>query len=243
MQVYVYSLHIRLFIFVTIIIATSWSVSANRRRRLLMRVGIRSDPPLKPFTNTSDIYVSYTKFLRAFVNSQGLFNRSAQIPSNSTYAIFMDSVVTDGTIWDRNELSAFMAHTFLISKGLQENIEKSINDIDNFTRNYNRRGYLGIKGPDQYRAASLHIFKDLRLLEIPELVLQNESINWKVSLWNWNQKAHSILFKNGKFGCATKMLIPKVCTEQSETIFKIYTLLKLEWDPESESFSKKSDCH
>ena len=228
---------IHILIFLTIFAATS---CGNRRRRL-MRVGIRPDPPLKPFTNTSEIYISYTIFLRVFINTQGLFNRSAPIPSNRTYATFMDTVAADKTIWDRNELSAFMAHTFFTSAGLtRKNQEKEgVNSFDDLLRNYKQRGYLGIKGSEQYRTASIHIFNDFRLLEFPELIVQDEIINWKVSLWNWKQNAHKILFKTGKLGCATKALMPKVCPEEMDKIFRIYSLLKFELDPESESFLNK----
>jgi hypothetical protein len=194
----------------------------NRRRRLL-RVGVQPDPPLAPFTITSDLYISYTNFLRGFIKSQGIFNQYAPIPSNSTYATFMNSVAADGEIEDKNELSLFMAHVLVSSKGLVHS-KKQQSMFDELTRNYNRRGYLGIEGTEDYKQASLDIYKDLRLLETPELVAQDQLINWKVSLWNWKRCASTRI----------QELMDK--TGDYSVVGRVYTILKTEWDPKSESY-------
>lgn len=206
-------------------------VIGNRRRRLL-RVGVRPDPPLKPFTNTSSIYISYTHFIRGFINTQGLFNRTALIPSNTTYSTFMEVTVADESIKSKNELSAFVAHTLVASKGLVQKREVDNLFLDELMRNYNLRGYLGIKGMKMYQEASLSLFKDLRLMEAPELVTQDESINWKVSLWNWKRAVSNSNLQNNFIDIAEQLLGPNSC----ETVFKIYTILKQEWDPKSKQY-------
>ena len=206
-----------------------------RRRKRLSRVGIRPDPPLKPFINASDIYISYTEFLRGFINSQGLFNRNAPIPSNCTYAHFMNNVASitplnNSKIKDKNELSAFMAHVLVASKGLTVSRENNTSIVDDLTRTYFRRGYLGIKGADEYRQVSLDLYNDFRLLDVPELILQDESVNWQISVWNWKR---SITTRQLDFSSMAKSFVGgKAC----ENVYKVYTILKKEWDPKSESF-------
>lgn len=204
--------------------------AAGKRRKRLSRVGVRPDPPLKPFTNSSLIYVSYTAFLRGFINSQGYYNRRAPIPSNSTYATFIDTV-TASPIKDKNELSAFMAHVLVSSKGLTVSRENNTSIIDDLTRTYFRRGYLGIKGADDYKQASLDVFGDLRLLDVPELILQDESINWKVSLWNWKRSLTDPI----DFNLMAKGLIGWT---SCDVVYNVYAILKKEWDPKGEPFSK-----
>ena len=204
-------------------------LQANRRRRLL-RVGVRPDPPLKPSTKSSKIYLSYTSFLRGFVSSQGIFNQNAPIPSADKYAAFMDTIVSEGSIRDKNELSAFMAHALVASRGLTIDRENNLNIIDELTRSYYRRGYLGVVGVEKYRQASLDIYEDLRLLQVPELVTQDSEINWRVSLWNWER---FVLGKFSDFASVTDELLgPKTC----ETVYRVYSILKREWDPKSKHF-------
>ena len=222
-------------IFLLIFVILFGTISCNRRRRL-SRVGVRPDPPLKPFTNSSDIYISYTSFLRGFINSQGLFNRTAPIPSNSTYAAFMNSVASPSPelkfkLRDKNEMSAFMAHVLVSSKGLPVSRENNTSIVDDLTRTYFRRGYLGIKGADDYRQASIDLYEDFRLLDVPELILQDESINWKIALWNWKRS----LTEPMDFSAVTKGLLgEKMC----EIVYNVYVILKKEWDPKSVPFSK-----
>lgn len=207
-------------------------ISGNRRRRLL-RVGKRPDPPLKPFTNTSDIYISYTLFLRGFINTQGLFNRTAPVPGNLTYAAFMDVVAQGGSIKSRNELSAFVAHAVVASKGLTRVRDSNTNIFDELTtRSYCSRGYLGLEGITQYKDASLDLFNDQRLLEAPELILQDETINWKTSLWNWKRVVLDYNLQQDFANVTEALLGPKLC----ETVYKVYSILKQEWDPKSKQY-------
>ena len=225
-------------IFLLIVFAFEDIHVSCRRRKRLTRVGIRPDPPHKPFVNTTQLYKSYTKFIRGFINSQGLFNRNAPMPSNSTYAHFMNTVASTvplnyTKLKDKNELSAFMAHVLVSSKGLTVSRENNTSIVDDLTRSYFRRGYLGIKGADKYRQVSLDLFDDFRLLEVPELVLQDDSINWKITLWNWKR---ALKDQPLNFNDTVKSLIGsdgRAC----ENVFKIYTILKKEWDPESKLFS------
>lgn len=195
-------------------------IEGTRRRRLL-RVGIRPDPHLAPFTKTSSLYISYTSFLRGFIKSQGIFNRYAPIPSNSTYATFMDTVAADGDIDDKNEMALFMAHALISSKGLVADKTRT-GLFKDLTRNYSHRGYFGISGVEDYKRASLDICTDLRLLEAPELISQDESVNWKVSLWNWRR-------------CALKK-IRRMKGKSEEAVYQVYKILKGEWDPKSELY-------
>lgn len=224
----------KVFLFIFLVLEL---VSCRRRKRLT-RVGIRPDPPLKPFVNTSDLYISYTKFLRGFINSQGLFNRTAPIPSNSTYANLMNTVASitplcHPKIKDKNELSAFMAHVLVSSKGLTVSRENNTSIVDDLTRTYFRRGYLGIKGADEYRQVSLDLFNDFRLLDVPELILQDDSVNWKISIWNWKRSLSEPL----DFNLMVKSFIGGGKRE-CENVYKVYTILKKEWDPKSELFIK-----
>lgn len=227
----------KIILAIFIIYLISIDLVSCRRRKRLSRVGIRPDPPLKPFINSSNIYISYTKFLRGFINSQGLFNRNAPIPSNSTYANFMNNVASltplnNYKIKDKNELSAFMAHVLVASKGLTVSRENNTSIVDDLTRTYFRRGYLGIKGADEYRQVSLDLYSDFRLLEVPELILQDESVNWQISIWNWKR---SITTDPFDFNSMVKSFVGgKAC----ENVYDVYTILKKEWDPKSESFIK-----
>ena len=218
---------IKLFILLLLIFC---ECEGNRRRRLL-RVGVRPDPPLKPFTNTSSLYISYTNFLRGFINTQGLFNRTAPIPSNLTYATFMDTAVDVGFITNKNELAAFMAHALVSSKGLTQTKENNTSIVDDLTRTYFRRGYLGIKGVEEYKEASLELFQDQRLLEAPEIVLQNESINWKVSFWKWSKAISRNYDDHEIFPNVTINLLGQ---RRCEVVHQVYMILKKEWDPKSE---------
>lgn len=207
---------------------------ANRRRRL-KRVGTRPDPPLDPFVNSSSLYISYTTFLRGFINTQGLFNRTAPIPSNLTYASFMNSAVDVGYISDKNELSAFMAHALVASKGLTQTKENNTSIVDELTRTYFRRGYLGIKGMEEYKEASADLFQDQRLLEAPEIVLQHERINWKVSFWKWNQA------KPMYSGESALQIFPNVTRDllgrkRCDVVYKVYMILKKEWAPKDKPY-------
>lgn len=215
-------------VFILILFALTFT-EANRRRRLL-RVGNRPDPPLKPFTRSSKIYLSYTNFLRGFISSQGIFNHSAPIPSAEKYAAFIDTVTAEASIRDKNELSAFMAHVLVESKGLTVDRESDRSIIDELTRSYYSRGYLGVVGADRYRQASLDIYEDLRLLEVPELVTQDAEINWRVTLWNWER---FVLGRFSDFASVTDHLLgPNKC----ENVYRVYSILKREWDPKSKYF-------
>lgn len=210
-----------------------FGIIEGKSRRRLLRVGVRPDPPLDPFTNTSTLYISYTNFLRGFINTQGLFNRTAPIPSNVTYAAFMDTIVTDGFIHNKNELSAFMACALVASKGLTQIKENNTSTMDEFTRTFFRRGYLGIKGMEEYKEASLDLFQDQRLLEAPELVIQNEKTNWKVSLWKWN---NSLEKKKDSDDHQKGSTLTKQFPGKSKVIHRVYMILKREWDPKSDPF-------
>lgn len=193
----------------------------NRRRKLSRRVA-RPDPPLKPFTNTSTVYISYTQFLKSFSSTQGIFNKTASFPSNETYTSFMETVAQDINIKNKDDLSSFMAHAFVISNGLTHKRDDDTSVLDDFSRTYFDRGYLGISGVYAYRNASMELFGDYRLLEAPEQVVQNESVNWKVSLWSWKQALTEAA--SGK--------IEKICGYFTYTkcpeIEKVYSIIKKE---------------
>lgn len=214
-----------------------FGIIEGKSRRRLMRVGVRPDPPLDPFTNTSSLYISYTNFLRGFINTQGLFNRTAPIPSNLTYASFMDTAVSVGFIPNKNDLSAFMASVLVASNGLTQIKENNTSIVDEFTRTFYRRGYLGIKGMEEYKEASMELFQDQRLLEAPELVIQSEETNWKVSLWKWNKS----LTKQMDQGASIFQRFPEIVgdllgAKRCEVVHRVYMILKREWDPKSEPF-------
>lgn len=214
----------------------------GKSRRRLLRVGVRPDPPLDPFTNTSSLYISYTNFLRGFINTQGLFNRTAPIPTSTTYAAFMDTAVTVGFIRNKNELSAFMASALVASKGLTQTKEKTTSVMDEFTRSFFRRGYLGIKGMEEYGEASMELFQDQRLLEAPELAIQSEVTNWKVSLWKWNKSITKHTDESTELSLTNRF--PDIVghlmgAKQCEVVHRVYLILKREWDPKSEPFR---DC-
>jgi hypothetical protein len=214
--------HINISITVFIGFLMLSSTLCNRRRKLSRMVS-RPDPPLKPFTNTSNVYISYAQFLKSFTSTQGIYNKTATAPSNTTYSTFMDTIVQDGSIMDKDDLSAFMAHAFVLSNGLASKKEEdSLSILDEFSRTYNTRGYLGISGPDAYREASNEIFHDYRLLEDPEMIVQNETVNWKVSLWSWRRAIRE----------AASEQIEKICQYLTFTkcpeIQKVYSIIKKE---------------
>lgn len=76
---------------------------------------------------------------------------------------------------------------------------------------YYGRGFMQLTWSYNYKAASLALFKDLRLLEQPELVAQ-APWNWRTALWYWQANVQWIpAVQAGEFGASTMAINPMEC--------------------------------
>src|SRR5699024_326359 len=93
-------------------------------------------------------------------------------------------------ISDKQEVAMFLAHVLHETGGFQHLVEhgrpSGYTKAEEFPKNeYYGRGYIHLSHEYNYRAASLALFNDMRLLENPQLVEQ-EAIAWQTAFWFWH---------------------------------------------------------
>ena len=173
--------------FIFLIFAALFSLAAAKRRSVHKRIGFLQDPPgLLPNAYLSPVYIPFNTFIHGFVSTRGLFapSREAPLPQNSTYVAMMNAVIQSEEFKDREELAHFLAHALFHSKGFTLK-EAEHSTLSLSLHSYHARGYCPIEGKPEYRAASLKVFGDERLLFAPELVSFDEQVNWRTSIHSW----------------------------------------------------------
>ena len=81
--------------------------------------------------------------------------------------------------------------------------------------NYYGRGYIQMATKGNYEAISKAVFKEEpdRLLKYPEMVAEDDCVNWRVAIAFWELNVHSVDgVKDGKFGRSIKAVNPPDCT-------------------------------
>ncbi|PVZ97019.1 hypothetical protein BB558_005300 [Smittium angustum] len=116
---------------------------------------------------------------------------------------------------DMEEAAAMMSELIWESQGLEKNREdlclaedcsniySSSEDVEG--KDYGGRGYIQLTWAENYRMASQDLYGDDRLLEDPDMVLE-EDISWDVSFWYWMKFVHEGFLQNKGFGTATNMI-------------------------------------
>jgi predicted chitinase len=80
-------------------------------------------------------------------------------------------------------------------------------------KNYYGRGYIQLTHSYNYKAASLDLFHDLRLINDPDMVANNEDVAWATAAWFWKVQVHSRQgVKDHHFGDATRAVNGMECT-------------------------------
>jgi hypothetical protein len=172
---------------ILIIIIIYATFTEGKRKSIHKRIGFLQDPPgLHPNAYLSPVYITFNTFIHGFVSTRGLFapKREASIPGNSTYTSMMNAVIESEEFKDREELAHFLSHALYFSKGFTRK-ECPSAAFSLALHSYHGRGYCPLRGEEAYRAASLEIFKDDRLVLAPELISFDEQTNWRTSILAW----------------------------------------------------------
>jgi GH24 family phage-related lysozyme (muramidase)/predicted chitinase len=149
----------------------------------------------------------------------------------------------DAGITSKKELAMFIAQTMKESAGFSATKEicgkagcSTKYDVGGEPgQHYYGRGYIQLTGPKNYMAASKAIFGDDRLYKNPDLV-NNEDMNWKVSMWFWKENVHpSKAVQEGRFDGSTKRINSKTDTyEERFNIYKkVYKAMGIDGEPQN----------
>lgn len=130
------------------------------------------------------------------------------------------------TIETTNEAAMFLAHLWHTSDAFKYVRNQTCQNPSNVTMtaclhaysgNYYGRGYMQVATRANYAAASKEIYpKDTnRLLDYPELVAEDDCVNWRVALSFWERTVHNVT-RNGEFGKGVALLNATECTDGSQ---------------------------
>lgn len=138
----------------------------------------------------------------------------------------VDSIIVrhvNGMTICANEAAMFLAHLIHESDGFQRRSEQSSEINKGSGGRYYGRGYLMLTQDYNYRAASLAIFGDERLLENPDIVSDSEDMSMRVSVWFWQNYVRPAggPSKNN-FGLTTKMIACPLKPPCNEGVRKMY---------------------
>jgi chitinase len=167
-------------------------------------------------------------------------------PRPSATTIYDDFVsgITYSNISSTRELAMFLAQVLHESNGLQ-NLEEvrcmnhgCLGEYDSSRfggHQYYGRGYMQLSWRINYRAASLAIYKDLRLLEKPWLVAQDDRIAWLTAFWYWKTNVHWMKgISSGQFGISTRAINGRLECDQfcpaSAQRFQYYAIIFHTWN-------------
>lgn len=82
-------------------------------------------------------------------------------------------------------------------------------------QNYYGRGYIQLTHSTNYKAASLDLYGDLRLITDPDMVARDEDTAWATAFWYWKVRVHSRPgVKAGHFGETTLAINGGLCTHK-----------------------------
>ena len=101
------------------------------------------------------------------------------------------------------------------------------NSVGDKGKNYYGRGYIQLTHSYNYKAASLALYNDLRLIHNPDLVATDEDAAWGVSFWYWAKFVHSQPgIQRGEFGWATRAINGGECTHNMAAAHKRFAIYK-----------------
>ena len=151
--------------------------------------------PQQTTTSTKAVFVTWEEFQKAFTLT------GYPIPLQNKYENFVKNAEESGGITTKRELAMFLAQIIWESAGLQyvEEIACKNNGCpgnyqywDDYPgARYFGRGYIQLSWSYNYKAASLALYKDLRLYINPNLVAESDEISWAVSFWFWKVNVHT----------------------------------------------------
>ncbi|KAJ6223456.1 hypothetical protein RDWZM_002001 [Blomia tropicalis] len=173
--------------------------------------------------------VSWDEFLHA-ITSNGY-----PTPRRDQYNAFVHRLPT-GSINNKVEAAMFLAQILWESGGLRYKRELICiktgcpgvydSSVGIPGKNYYGRGYIQLTHSYNYKAASLALYNDLRLIQNPEIVADNEDAAWATAFWFWKVNVHNRGgVKAHAFGDATRAINGMECTRNlpaAHSRFNIY---------------------
>ena len=94
-------------------------------------------------------------------------------------------------------------------------------------KNYYGRGYIQLTHSYNYKAASLDLYHDLRLINDPDIVANSEDAAWGTAFWFWKTNVHSRAgVQQHKFGDATRAINGMECTGNMQAAHKRFDIYK-----------------
>jgi len=144
------------------------------------------------------------------------------VPRQDQYNAFIKRM-PNGGITTKQEASIFLAQILWESGGLKYKRElqcvktgcpgKYDSSVGIPGKNYYGRGYIQLTHSYNYKAASLALYGDDRLIKNPDLVADDEDAAWGTAFWFWKTNVHSKAgIAQGHFGVATRAVNGGECT-------------------------------
>jgi chitinase len=190
-------------------------------------------------SSSGSINVSQDDFIKAWTNGkQYLPDSNIAQPTTEQYKAFINNAGTMGGITSKTELAMFLAQIMWESGGLiykselacqTDNCAGSYQDSTGLPgKYYYGRGYIQLTWGANYKAASLGLYNDDRLLQNPDQVATNEDYAWGVSFWFWKNNVKPFLSSTNSFGLSTNAINGALeCsgsnTDKAKKRYQIYT--------------------
>lgn len=174
--------------------------------------------------------VSWDEFHNALTSS------GYGMPHQDQYNAFANRLGT-GDIHNKVEAAMFLAQIIWESGGLKYKRElicvqsgcpgRYDSSVGVKGKNYYGRGYIQLTHSYNYKAASLSLYHDLRLINDPDMVANNEDAAWATSFWFWKTNVHNQGgVQQHHFGAATKAVNGMECANggwpAAHSRFEIY---------------------
>ncbi|XP_017492178.1 PREDICTED: endochitinase At2g43620-like [Rhagoletis zephyria] len=94
-------------------------------------------------------------------------------------------------------------------------------------KNYYGRGYIQLTHSYNYKAASLDLYHDLRLINDPDLVARDEDAAWGTAFWFWKVHVHNRAgVRAHHFGDATRAINGMECTGRMPAAHKRFDIYR-----------------
>lgn len=198
-------------------------------------------------SGSGSLNVSQDQFIKAWTNGkQYLPDPNISQPTADQYKAFINNAASKGGITTKTELAMFLAEIMWESGGLvykselackDNNCSGSYQDSTGISgKYYYGRGYIQLTWGANYKAASLALFNDDRLLQNPDQVATTEEYAWDVSFWFWKTNVKPTLNNTFKFGLATKAINGALecsgsSTDKAKKRYQIYTEILKVFEP------------
>ncbi|RWS21909.1 hypothetical protein B4U80_04272, partial [Leptotrombidium deliense] len=145
--------------------------------------------------NSGNRFINFDEFVRA-VTVHGYPG-----PGHDKYNALTSQAHSAGGISSKQELAMFLTQILHESGGLVHKKEIACrqtgcpgvydSSVGAPGRNYYGRGYIQLSHSYNYKAASQDLFGDLRLIENPDLVSDDENVAWATALWYWRTRVRN----------------------------------------------------